>query len=212
MTSDISLLRNEYKKRKLNKEELHADPLYQFEKWLEEAIKAKVLEPTAMTLATADREGIPSARIVLLKFINENGFAFFTNYQSRKGRELSENPKAALVFFWPELERQVRVIGKVDKLSNVISDEYFDSRPEESRISAIISPQSRVISDRTFLENRVHSFITKKEEIKRPENWGGFILQPTEIEFWQGRENRLHDRFQYKTQNNKRWSVVRLAP
>lgn len=211
MLIDISKLRNEYKKRKLNKEDLNANPLEQFKLWLDEAINSGVEEPTAMTLATVDKESNPSARIVLLKFVNENGFAFFTNYNSKKGKELSDNPNAALVFFWPELERQVRVKGKVEKLDASISDEYFKTRPKESRISAIISPQSKPIPNREFLENKVKEFITKNSEIIRPPYWGGFILLPTEIEFWQGRENRLHDRFLYE-RKKKRWKISRLAP
>jgi pyridoxamine 5'-phosphate oxidase len=148
MVIDFSKLRNEYKKRKLDKADLYPDPIIQFKQWLDEAIKADVEEPTAMTLATVDKNSNPSARIVLLKFINENGFAFFTNYKSKKGTDLQENPNAALVFFWPELERQVRVKGKVEKLDESISDEYFQSRPKESRISAIISPQSKPIPNR----------------------------------------------------------------
>jgi pyridoxamine 5'-phosphate oxidase len=164
-----------------------------------------------MTLATVDKNSNPSARIVLLKFINENGFAFFTNYKSKKGTDLQENPNAALVFFWPELERQVRVKGKVEKLDESISDEYFQSRPKESRISAIISPQSKPIPNRGFLENKFKDFIENNTEINRPTNWGGFILLPSEIEFWQGRENRLHDRFLF-TKKAGIWEIRRLAP
>lgn len=211
MVNDYSKLRNEYKKRKLNKEDLRANPLEQFKLWLDEAINSNVEEPTAMTLATVDKESHPSARIVLLKFVNENGFVFFTNYNSKKGQELSNKPNAALVFFWSELERQVRVKGKVEKLDEAISDEYFQSRPKESRISAIISPQSKPIPNREFLENRVKEFIKKKSEIVRPPHWGGFILIPSEIEFWQGRENRLHDRFLYEREKNG-WKISRLAP
>ncbi len=211
MVIDFSKLRNEYKKRKLDKADLHTDPITQFKQWLDEAIKADVEEPTAMTLATVDKNSHPSARIVLLKFINENGFVFFTNYKSKKGTDLQENPNAALVFFWPELERQVRVKGKVEKLDELISDEYFRSRPKESRISAIISPQSQPIPNREYLEEKVKEFITQKNEITRPPYWGGFILLPSEIEFWQGRENRLHDRFLF-TKKAGIWEIRRLAP
>ncbi|MCZ7601371.1 MAG: pyridoxamine 5'-phosphate oxidase [Melioribacteraceae bacterium] len=211
MPEDISSLRNDYIKQKLNKSDLFADPILQFKNWLLQAIDSKVYEPTAMTLATSNLENKPSARIVLLKFVNEDGFAFFTNYNSRKGIELTQNPNAALVFYWSELERQVRVEGSVSKLGNQISDEYFNSRPEQSRISAIVSPQSQPVPDREFLEKKVTEFIASKNEIIRPDNWGGFILNPERIEFWQGRESRLHDRFLYE-KSNKMWQIIRLAP
>lgn len=207
----ISQIRNDYKKQKLRKEDLDKNPIRQFQIWLDEAIKSKLTEPTAMTLATADASGKPSARIVLLKFINKNGFAFFTNYESRKGKDLEQNPYAALVFYWSELERQVRVEGVVSKLSRNISKKYFNSRPKESRISAIISPQSQPIPNRQFVEKRVEEFLKNNNEIKIPGNWGGYILTPNTIEFWQGRENRLHDRFLYRRKNND-WEIVRLAP
>ncbi|MDZ7763760.1 MAG: pyridoxamine 5'-phosphate oxidase [Melioribacteraceae bacterium] len=211
MQNDIAQLRNEYKSRKLDREDLDSDPIQQFEKWLAEAIESKLKEPTAMTLATVDQKGYPSARIVLLKFVNRDGFAFFTNYDSRKGKELAQNKNVALVFYWGELERQVRVEGQIQKLEGEISERYFNSRPDKSRISAIISPQSEVIPDRNFLEKKVEEFLTQKREIKRPVNWGGYLVVPVRIEFWQGRENRLHDRFLYeKTSNN--WKIVRLAP
>ncbi|KUG24773.1 pyridoxamine 5'-phosphate oxidase [hydrocarbon metagenome] len=209
--SSISQIRNDYKKQKLRKEDLDKDPIRQFQIWLDEAIKSELTEPTAMTLATADATGKPSARIVLLKSIDQNGFAFFTNYESKKGIELKQNPKAALVFYWSQLERQVRVEGTVSKLNRAISEEYFNSRPKESRISTIISPQSTPIPNRTFLEKRVEKFLKDRREIKIPDNWGGYILTPGTIEFWQGRENRLHDRFLYTRKNND-WEIVRLAP
>ncbi len=209
--SSISKIRNDYKKQKLRKEDLDKDPIRQFQIWLDEAIKSELTEPTAMTLATADATGKPSARIVLLKSIDQNGFAFFTNYESKKGIELKQNPKAALVFYWSQLERQVRVEGTVSKLNRAISEEYFNSRPKESRISTIISPQSTPIPNRTFLEKRVEKFLKDRREIKIPDNWGGYILTPNTIEFWQGRANRLHDRFLYRRKNND-WEIVRLAP
>lgn len=211
MQNDIAQLRNEYKSRKLDKEDLDSDPIQQFEKWLAEAIESELKEPTAMTLATVDQKGYPSARIVLLKFVNRDGFAFFTNYDSRKGKELAQNKNVALVFYWGELERQVRVEGQIQKVEKEISENYFNSRPDKSRISAIISPQSEVIPDRKFLEKKVEEFLSQKHEIKRPENWGGYLVIPKQIEFWQGRESRLHDRFLYeKTSNN--WKIFRLAP
>ncbi len=211
MTEDIYKLRNDYRLKKLDKDDLHLDPIVQFKNWLSEAIESKLKEPTAMTLATVNSEYKPSARIVLLKFVNENGFAFFTNYESRKGSELKENSNGALVFYWAELERQVRIEGTAKKLSENLSDKYFDSRPEKSRISAIISPQSTKIPDRAYLEKLKKDFINAGNEIKRPENWGGYIISPVKIEFWQGRENRLHDRFIYE-KNGEKWEINRLAP
>mgnify|MGYP005840092959 CR=1 FL=1 len=211
MQNDIAQLRNEYKSRKLDREDLDSDPIQQFEMWLSEAIESELKEPTAMTLATVDQKGYPSARIVLLKFVNRDGFAFFTNYDSRKGKELAQNKNVALVFYWGELERQVRIEGQIQKVEKEISENYFNSRPEKSRISAIVSPQSEVIPDRSFLEKKVEEFLTQKREIKRPGNWGGYLVAPVHIEFWQGRESRLHDRFLYeKTSNN--WKIFRLAP
>lgn len=207
----ISQIRNDYKKQKLRKEDLDKNPIRQFQIWLDEAIKSELNEPTAMTLATADKNGKPSARIVLLKSIDQNGFVFFTNYKSKKGIELNQNPNAALVFYWSELERQVRVEGTVSNINRTQSEEYFNSRPKESRVSSIISPQSTPIPNRQFLVKKVEKFLKDKKEIKIPDNWGGYILKPNAIEFWQGRENRLHDRFLYLRKNND-WEIVRLAP
>ncbi len=211
MLEDLSKLHIQFKKQRLDRSDLDDNPISQFRKWLEEALNSKINDPTAMALATVGKNGNPSARIVLLKSIDESGFSFFTNYSSRKGSELASNPNAALVFYWAELERQVRVEGPVKVVDAELSKKYFNSRPEQSRISAIISPQSKPVPSRDFLEKKVEEFIAGKRELKRPENWGGFILHPTEIEFWQGRENRLHDRFLYLKIGDS-WKIQRLAP
>jgi len=207
-------IRIEYSSKKLNLNDINLDPLKQFKIWLLDVIKAQVNEPTAMHLCTINENGHPSGRIVLLKGADD-GFVFFTNYSSHKGRHLTKNPVASLTFFWPELERQVRIEGTVAKTSTEESDEYFKSRPMQSQIGAWTSPQSEVIPDRTYLEERQHEFEKrfKSEPIIRPENWGGFHLSPTSIEFWQGRPARLHDRVLYKLNDDKSgWSMERLAP
>ena len=193
--------------------EVNANPLVLFNGWMEEAIKANVPEPTAMTVATSTFEGKPSARMMLLKGADENGFAFFTNYESRKARQLTQNPYAALVFFWPLLERQVRVEGRISKVSPKESDRYFKSRPIGSRIGAWASPQSQVIPNRRYLESLKSDYQEEfaKREIVRPENWGGYMLTPVLIEFWQGRPDRLHDRLQYRLEKDA-WILERLAP
>ena len=186
----------------------------QFGKWWQEAVASGIDEANAMTLATASVDGVPSARIVLLKGFSEAGFVFYTNYNSYKGRQLLENPKACLVFFWKELERQVRITGIVKKTSDKESDEYFYARPTESQLGACISPQSSIIESREWLENRYSELEeqTSIEGIKRPAHWGGFIVQPVIIEFWQGRPSRLHDRIEYSLQENGEWTFTRLAP
>ena len=213
MKSSIADIRKDYKQHSLNEADVAADPYTQFDRWWNEALAAEVDEVNAMTLATASKEGIPSARIVLLKGYDTNGFVFFTNYKSHKGKELLDNPHAALVFFWKELERQVRIEGMVEKISAAESDEYFYSRPEGSRIGAWSSPQSEIIADRTVIETNVASY-TKQfagKTIPRPEHWGGYRVIPGVFEFWQGRSSRLHDRFRY-TKNNDVWKPERLAP
>jgi pyridoxamine 5'-phosphate oxidase len=188
------------------------NPLIQFHAWFTDAMNSGVLQPDAMFLATADKNGIPSGRIVLLKGYNTTGFLFFTNYQSRKGSEILQNPFAAIVFHWKEIKRQVRISGKVEKVSDRESDEYFSSRPLESKISAIISEQSSVIPGRDFLETR---FNDMKQSIRdnpaRPMNWGGFRIIPSSYEFWQLREHRLHDRIRYRLSENT-WIIERLSP
>ncbi len=211
--SKIAAIRKDYLNGKLEVESILSNPVEQFKLWFQEAINAGVDEPTAMFLATTGKDSQPAARIVLLKGVDEKGFDFFTNYQSRKGLQIAENPKVAATFFWKELERQVRIEGVVEKLDGAESDEYFNSRPAESRFSAAASPQSQVIPDRNFLEKKITGLkeMFSVEELKRPEHWGGYKLKPHRIEFWQGRENRLHDRLVYAISDGK-WFIERLAP
>ncbi len=204
-------IRKEYISGQLTETKISNNPIEQFQLWLSEAIEVDSIEPTAMTLATADKNGKPSARIVLLKDITDKGLTFYTNYNSRKGKELKENQNAALLFFWSRLERQIRIEGKVEKLSAEISDQYFNSRPLESRISAVISPQSEKISGREVLTGQAEKLRENIKDIKRPDYWGGYILIPDLFEFWQGREGRLHDRISYE-RNNSEWQIFRLAP
>ena len=213
MKKNIADIRQEYKRASLLEAEVNANPLVVFNKWLDDAIKADVPEPTAMTVATSTFEGKPSARMMLLKGADDNGFAFFSNYESRKARQLAQNPFAALVFFWPQLERQVRIEGKVSKVSAKESDRYFKTRPIGSRIGAWASPQSQVIPNRRYLENLKSDYQEEfaKREVNRPDNWGGYTLMPNLIEFWQGRPDRLHDRLQYRLENEI-WVLERLAP
>jgi pyridoxamine 5'-phosphate oxidase len=212
MTEDISGLRTDYKKQSLRKHDVSGDPFVQFKTWFDEAVKADVPEPNAMTLSTVDDTGQPSARIVLLKGIDEKGFSFYTNYNSRKGEELKQNPKAALTFFWIELERQVRIEGDVAFVSAEESTAYYNSRPLGSRIGAHVSPQSEPIENREWLEKRLEK-ITHEigDNPKRPEHWGGYVLKPTWVEFWQGRPSRLHDRIAYSLIDGE-WKIDRLAP
>jgi len=213
MNQDISAIRTDYQKQSLRRRDVDSHPIIQFQKWFDEALKAQVHEPNAMTLSTVNGLGQPSGRIVLLKDVDSNGFRFYTNYTSRKGQELQHNPKAALTFFWGELERQVRIEGTVLKVDPEISTAYFKSRPIGSQIGALTSPQSQVIESRDWLENRLDE-ITKQvgdTSPDRPEHWGGYILIPTWIEFWQGRPSRLHDRIAY-TWMDGTWKIDRLAP
>jgi pyridoxamine 5'-phosphate oxidase len=210
-------IRREYSLAGLRRADLDADPIVQFQKWFKQATKAlaqKEIDVNAATLATADKQGKPSARIVLLKGLDERGFIFFTNYASRKGRELAENPNASLVFYWQQLERQVCVAGLVKKISRAESEKYFKSRPRDSRLAAWASNQSDIVADRAALEAKWNELSTKfpGEEIPLPPNWGGYVLKPERIEFWQGRPSRLHDRFQYTRQKNNSWKLERLAP
>lgn len=212
MTS-IADIRKDYKLRSLTEADVSADPIVQFKAWWDEAIASAIEEVNAMTLATVSPEGRPSARIVLLKGFDENGFVFFTNYQSRKGKEMEENPHAALVFFWKELERQVRIEGSIDKVSEQESDTYYHSRPAGSQVGAWASPQSDVIGGREVIEQN-YAELEKKfagQEIPRPGFWGGYVLRPSQIEFWQGRSSRLHDRILYRVENGE-WKIERLAP
>jgi pyridoxamine 5'-phosphate oxidase len=209
----IADLRKDYTLAGLRRVELDVNPIQQFQKWFRQALDAQLPEPTAMTLATADQKGRPSARIVLLKGLDERGFIFFTNYESRKGRELAENPNASLVFYWAELERQVRVSGTAGRISREESENYFKSRPRGHRLGAWVSTQSEVISNRAVLETRLEEFEQKYPgDVPLPPYWGGYVLSPVEIEFWQGRPNRLHDRFRYARRPDDTWLLERLAP
>jgi len=208
-------LREDYSKKQLDITDVVANPIEQFKVWFEEAQKSKVPEPNAMTLATATPNGIPSARIVLLKELNEDGFIFYTNYKSHKGKELAKNSNAALVFCWLGLERQVRIEGVVKKVSRDKSKTYFQSRPKKSQMGACVSSQSKVIKSRSVLEENMAALEQKYQDadvLPCPTHWGGYQLEPTVIEFWQGRRSRLHDRIQYKLLKNGKWKIVRLAP
>lgn len=211
--NNVADLRREYAREELLEENVDRDPIKQFSVWFEQALNSRVAEPNAMSLATATPKGNPSVRIVLLKGFDEKGFRFFTNYESRKGRELSENPQAALCFFWPELERQVRIEGAVSKISRDESVAYFNQRPRLSRLGALASNQSRTVASREELEDRFKELQKTYENssIPTPEYWGGFCLEPSAIEFWQGREGRLHDRLLYERKSGA-WKLMRLAP
>ncbi|MFT2011048.1 pyridoxamine 5'-phosphate oxidase [Pontibacter sp. 13R65] len=214
LSHNIADIRINYSKKELTEDVVSKDPLQQFSTWLQEAIEAEVLEPTAFVLSTVDNRNRPSSRVLLLKDVSENGFTFFTNYESRKGRCIEENPFVALTFFWPELERQVRIEGQVRKVDTGFSDDYFHSRPRGSQIGAWASPQSREISSRSVLEDagkRYEIEFADKELVPRPPHWGGYSLSPDYIEFWQGRPNRLHDRIVFEKQETT-WLTKRLAP
>ena len=214
MPTTIADIRRDYKLESLAEEDVDSNAIDQFTRWWNEALKSKIEEVNAMTLATASSDGLPSARIVLLKGYDERGFVFYTNYNSFKGQQLAENPRACLVFFWKELERQVRITGLIEKISSKESDEYFNIRPEGSKLGAIVSPQSQVIPDRDWLEKKMKQLENKlsSNAIERPAHWGGYRVKPAIIEFWQGRPNRLHDRIQYTLEENGSWKIERLAP
>ena len=210
----IADLRQEYLRAALTENDVDPDPLQQFERWLHEAIKAQLPEPTAMTLTSVGTDGRPSARIVLLKALDARGLMFFTNYESRKAIELAENPRAALVFYWSDLKRQVRVQGEVTRASRDESEAYFRTRPPASQYSAAASPQSRPIADRATLEAAVAEIAAQygDREVPLPDHWGGYRLSPIAMEFWQGRPYRLHDRLRYERHPSGEWSLTRLAP
>jgi len=209
----LSEIRREYQLQILDETHISPDPLVQLDSWLKEAIDSELYEPTAMVLSTASKTGKPSSRVVLLKGMVSNGLAFFTNYESKKGKEIAENPLASINFFWPELERQVRIEGAIEKISQSESTLYFHSRPRGSQLGALASPQSSVIENRVTLETKLKELEIKfqEKEIPKPDNWGGYILKPDYFEFWQGRPNRLHDRIVYEYKNSS-WEVKRLAP
>lgn len=208
---DIAALRREYHGRPLKKNDVATDPFVQFQRWFDDAVRAEVPMPNTMTLATVDAAGHPSARIVLLKGVDSDGFVFYTNYNSRKGLELATNARAALVFYWQELEREVRIEGVAAKVTAAESDAYFDSRPLGSRHAAIASPQSEVVPDRADLEQRFAEAARLGDRPRRPAHWGGYRLTPATLEFWQGRANRLHDRLLY-ARAGAAWTISRLAP
>jgi pyridoxamine 5'-phosphate oxidase len=207
-------MRKDYSRQSLDASDVLRDPVAQFQKWFEEARQAALAEPNAMHLSTVNAEGKPAGRVVLLKGIEEGQFIFYTNYQSRKGQELAHTPWAALTFFWIELERQVRIEGKVSKVARQTSDSYFHSRPRGSQIGAWVSPQSEVIPGRDFLKNRQQTLEDQfaGQEVPLPEHWGGFALIPEMIEFWQGRPSRLHDRIRFTLNEQQEWIIERLAP
>ena len=211
--TDLAALRTDYSLKTLDEAQVGRDPLQQFGLWMVEAIHAKVPEPTAMHLATVDASGRPSGRIVLLKGVDPRGFVFFTNYDSRKGRDLAARPVAALTFMWKELERQVRIEGTVEKVSAAESDAYYETRPLGSRIGAWASPQSSVIENRAWLEARWAELAAQYgEQPTRPEHWGGYRVTPQRMEFWQGRLSRLHDRIEFTRDEGRGWKIARLAP
>ena len=211
---DISSIRKDYQLQSLSEQDVAKSPFDQFAQWWNEAMQSEIDEVNAMTLATVDQRNRPSARIVLLKDFNSSGFVFYTNYESNKGLQIESNPYASIVFFWKELERQIRISGTVEKVAADESDAYFQSRPEGSRLGAWASPQSKVISSRKVIEDQLESYqqTYQQQAIPRPPHWGGYRVVPHTIEFWQGRSSRLHDRIQYKKEAAGNWVISRLAP
>jgi len=213
-TPEVAGLRQEYTRYGLRESDLHPDPIEQFTKWFNDAVASEIVEPNILTLATASADGFASARTVLLKGYDARGFVFYTNQQSRKGRELAENPRASLVFWWDRLERQVVIQGTVTPVPDDEADDYFHSRPRGSQLGAWASRQSTVIESREVLERRLEELEKEYEgkEIPRPEYWGGYVVKPLSIEFWQGRPNRLHDRLRYRLSDDGAWIIERLSP
>jgi len=211
--STLTDIRREYDCDSLSRNQLNTNPFKQMDVWLEQAKQAELKDATAMTLATASKNGMPDARIVLLKQFDESGFCWYTNYNSPKGLQLAENAQACLLFYWREFDRQVRIQGHIEKLTAAEAEEYFHSRPLQSQFSAAASEQSHAIDSRATLEAKVEALQSiNSESVKRPEAWGGYRLIPSSFEFWQGRENRLHDRFQFILDNAANWSITRLQP
>ena len=210
---EIANLRREWSSRRLDESNVSSNPFGQFSEWMREAVDAEILDPNAMTLATADKNGMPSARIVLLKSIDEKGLVFYTNFGSKKGKDLLENPRASVVFFWKELERQLRVMGTIERTSKKESEAYFKTRPYESQIGAWASRQSSELKSRKLLEEKFAEIKSKypEGEVPLPDFWGGFRIIPEQFEFWQGGPNRLHDRIAYLREKDK-WRIIRLAP
>ena len=214
MSKSLAELRHDYALGALCEADVDPDPIKQFQRWLQTAVAARLPEPNAMTLATADRTGRPSARVVLLKECDADGFVFFTNYRSAKGRQLQQNPQAALVFLWLELERQVRVEGNVSRVAPAESEAYFRSRPRESRLGSLVSRQSQVVASRRVLDERFQQLAAQYpgDDIPMPAHWGGYRLRPELLEFWQGRHGRLHDRLRYRRDSATGWLLERLEP
>ncbi len=210
----INKLRTEFLAGQLDESSADKNAIAQFEKWFKDVVDQKIPDGNAAVLSTVSAEGRPSARILLLRGFDDNGFVFYTNYDSRKGKEMEKNPYVALTFFWQSLERQIRIEGRVEKQTEADSDDYFNRRPKGSRLGAWASPQSNVIPDRSFLDNKLNEVENKfpGENVPRPEFWGGYILKPITIEFWQGRASRLHDRLLYTQIGNGSWKIERLAP
>ena len=209
-SKDLHDHRRNYHRHELTERKISPNPYEQFSWWLEDATSDGILEPSAMVLSTATKDGKPSSRVVLLKAFDENGFIFYTNYHSRKGKEISENNSACLLFFWDKLERQVRIEGTIEKIEAQLSEKYFSSRPFESQLSAIVSEQSEEVPSREYLEDKLLA-LQKAGEVTRPENWGGYIFKADYFEFWQGRASRLHDRIVFDLENGA-WKIKRLAP